>query len=206
MSVTRANSSGQAEKKRSSISDVQYMHQTAITGNTHAKPPAGSTPKRGSLAESLDSLKVPSIVQPISALRNQRRSQDITRMLPRELGQKRKRYILRGNVYVTFPFVYHSVGEQTCPRYSLFRECTDYDPYTRQVPGTRGSQGKMSTSLTPRGSNASLKSILSMSTSRRNSQVPAGEDGLPSNSRRGSKRVSFSNVAHVVRAVQDTHR
>ncbi|RUS75081.1 hypothetical protein EGW08_017158 [Elysia chlorotica] len=188
----------QSESEREATDAVTNVARA----NSSGQIPTGNSKKRDSLAESVDSLKVPSIIHPLSTLKKRQQSQDITRVLQWGDGQKRKRHILRGSVYVTFPFVYHSLGEQACPRYSLFRECTDYDPYVNKVPGTSGSQGKMSTSLNHRGSNASLKSILSTSTSRRSSQVPTEPDSLTSNSRRGSKRVSFSNVAHMVRVVQ----
>ncbi|GFR68099.1 hypothetical protein ElyMa_002014700 [Elysia marginata] len=199
-SVQRANVDAQAGYKTG--------NETASNGSVKSQyssdTTVGHVSKRNSIAESVDSLKVPTLAQAMNAMKKKQQGVK-TGASPWNSGQgslTKRRFLLRGSVYVTFPFVYHSQGEQTCPRYSLFRECTDYDPYTDQA------SGKMSASPSPshRGSNASLKSILTTPSSRRNSQVPVGGESYPSHSRRGSKRVSFSNVAHVVRAIQSIHQ
>ena len=179
-------------------------NQTAVSARLLTKTLVDTiSNKRDSLAESVESLKVPSLIDSMNHLKLQRKSQGGKLGNSGHAPAHRKLYLLRGSVYVTFPYVYHSLGEQTCPRYSLFRECTDYDPYANQVDGRKS---KMSMASSHRYSNASLKSILSNATSRRNSHVSEGGDSTyPSGSRRGSKRVSFSNIAHVVRAVQDSH-
>ncbi|GFO37132.1 hypothetical protein PoB_006363700 [Plakobranchus ocellatus] len=204
LSVARANSTDNMKLGDSGREDrAKGCKEKSYPDSSQAESKA--EPK-SSIEEPLYSSRLPNgRGSNVDAMKKQLRLRDVTRNSPgrrNSHGQatwRRKRYSLRGDVYVTFPFVYHSQGEITCPRYSLFRECTDYDPYTENKTG---NQGKMSTSSSQRTSVGSLKSILSKPGSRRESQLTVGGDSVPSVSRRGSKRVSFSNVALAVQAIQ----